>query len=166
MKVSRKVAAAALPWLLVLAAVLLQGRDWRIRAASPDEWMTVAGITVDSAVTGIDPTIHVDRAIHQPFVADWVASVREPEATGNVVVCTGRGRSDYLVESRLPRPTRLSWWIGAPCDLTPGRYFLTTVWTIDLPGEIQKIIRRNSNVFTILPPPSPDRAEPRPAEPG
>ena len=114
-------------------------------------WLDVRRVVVFDAPAGAEVLMEVDRVIHREFIADWSAVVRRWEDGGWVVECVGRGKSDYRPENALPDSVTLRWWTGGTCQtLEPGRYFISTIWTIrgnySLPD---KVVQAASNVFTV-----------------
>jgi hypothetical protein len=114
-------------------------------------WFEPRRVAVFDAPTGVDVVMEVDRVIHRQFIADWSAIVRRWEDGAWTVECVGRGKSDYHPESTLPDPLTLRWWTDGACpSLRPGRYFVSTIWTIrggyTLPD---KVVAVASNVFTV-----------------
>lgn len=132
----------AATWLLWLALVHLWPTDW---------WMRVERVLVFDAPADAPILMQVDRAIHREFRASWSVLVRRYGGGGWEVVCTARGGGDYRLDSLLPDPVTLSWWTDGQCEtLPPGRYFVSTIWTIQGgPGLPDKVIQVASNVFSV-----------------
>ena len=114
-------------------------------------WFDVRRVVVFDAPAGAEVLMEVDRVIHRDFIADWSAIVRRWQDGAWVVECVGRGKMNYSPGSALPDPVTLRWWTDGACrTLEPGRYFISTIWTIrgnySLPD---KVVQSASNVFTV-----------------
>jgi hypothetical protein len=117
----------------------------------PDRyWLEVRRVHVFDAPPGAEVILDVDRAIHRSFTAEWSVLVRRWQDGGWVIVCTGRGKSDYRPDALLPDPLTLRWWTDEACPtLDAGRYFISTIWTIRGGAMPDKVIQTASNVFTV-----------------
>lgn len=153
---------AAVVLAIIASAILLaysnyahfqaEQTDMQRRAAAlPDRWFVVRNVAVPDFVQGSDPLITYSREVREPFIGDWIVEVHK-EGDGEFQFCYGSGRSRYEANEELPSAgVLLSWFIGAKCDFTPGKYFLDTTWTIRAQGYPEKTVRFVSNPFTVLP---------------
>lgn len=131
----------AAAWLLWLGVVHLWPGSW---------WFDVRRVVVFDAPAGVEILMEVDRVIHRDFVADWSAIVRRWTDGGWTVECVGRGKSNYVPGAALPDPLTLAWWTDGACPtLPPGRYFVSTIWTIRGGGLPDKVVQVASNVFAV-----------------
>jgi hypothetical protein len=137
-------------WLLVIAAM------WALVASIPvferympaSFWLEVNHISVFDTVVGQSPLMVVDRTIHRPFKAQWIAEVERWDGDSFEVLpnCTGRGENNYSPENKLPKRLDLKWWVyPTDCTLEPGQYRIETRWT--LPGD--QTVRAVSNIFAV-----------------
>ena len=132
----------ALAYLAFKAAVIFWPASW---------WFEVRRVLVFDAIAGAEVLMEVDREIHRPFLANWFVVVRRYNDGAWEVVCTADGSADYRPEAALPDPLTLDWWTQGACpSLPPGRYLVSTIWTI--PGRRtlpDKVVQTASNVFTV-----------------
>lgn len=122
--------------------------------APTTRWLDVRSIYVNDAEEGSCPTMEVDRTIVRPFLGHLDATVFKLHSYGSVVFPpSGSGTVSHVPHTVLPQPLYLAWWMYWPrCDyLTPGRYYVRTVWTIMAHGFPRKYVTVDSNVFTISP---------------
>jgi hypothetical protein len=133
-------------WLLPLALVAGYG----VSVFWPTSWwMTVQAVLVADGPLPV--VMFVERDIARPFHAEWRVLVRQIAADSTQIVCTGQGSGDYRPDARLPDPLTLAWWTDGACaDLEPGRYFVSTIWTIRTLGH-DRLIRSESNIFEVTP---------------
>lgn len=150
MKTIRRVTFDLAPWLFIAWVAGVQLYHWIEDMTPAAAWFEVRSITVSDSQAGNPIIMDVDRAIHHPFRAKWVVSVRRMTERGLEKVCSVSGENDYKVESVLPEPLTLNWWIdGAPCALTPGHYRLDTAWVLDVTGYPPKAVSAQSNIFLV-----------------
>ena len=137
-------------WAFLLAGVWLSWLAF-IHFWPTGYWFEVRRVAAFDAPAGAEVLMDVDRTIHREFIADWSAIVRRWDAGAWTVECVGRGKSDYRPESAFPDPLTLRWWTDGACpSLRPGRYFISTLWTIRGNAYLpDKIVQTESNVFTI-----------------
>lgn len=118
-------------------------------------WLDVGGITVQDADLGESPHVSVVRTINRPFTAEWTVTLRRETPGGHATFCARHGRDDYRVDSALPSGTDLDWWMDIPSNnlpcpaIPPGRYIVTVLWTLQIPGLNPKVVRAESNTFKI-----------------
>jgi len=114
-------------------------------------WLSIEKMVVFDGVADAEVIMDVDRTIHRQFVADWSVVVREYRAGAWIVYCTGRGTSNYRPEAALPEPLTLEWWTDGACPtLEPGRYMVSTIWTVrGSQGLPDKVVQSVSNTFEI-----------------
>ncbi len=140
-------------WLLALLVgwLLLVGAPKWPNFFPASHWFEVRSISVSDSVVGVAPGMSVDRVIHRPFQADWIATVMRVEAGGgNSTLCTARGGNDYRPTASLPANLNLDWWTWPrKCDLPPGEYRLKTLWVLRLPEGATKEVRVMSDTFKI-----------------
>lgn len=138
-----------------LAAALAANVIWnRVTAISRDaapatDWLVVQAINVADGVAGND-ALHViyDRIIKSPFVGEWFADVKRADDQSNA--CLGSGKSLYEPKDTLPDVgVTLDWFMGKPCKLPAGQYYIEVVYKITPPGYPEKTYRATSNVFTL-----------------
>ena len=135
------------PWLVVGFFVV---PPWLASIEPAENWLAVSGITVGDSDAGSPILMTVNRVIHRPFIANWVATVRRVVGDGVEVTCTATSTASYRPDAVLPRPVTLDWWTyPIQCVLPPGRYRLDTVWRIDAGGGVTKLVTAESNIFTI-----------------
>jgi hypothetical protein len=115
-------------------------------------WVEIHSIHVHDARTGEVPKIDVSRTVHRSVTANWNKTVRRIEAEGLLTVCERTGSTDFLTEAVLPENVNLDWWMSgrSSCPtMQPGRYILTTVWLLQIPGRLPKELRVVSNPFEV-----------------
>ena len=135
------------PWVFV--AIML-GPQFVKQFEASENWFQVASIVIPDTRRGSPVTMTVNRVIRQPFVADWVVTVRELRPEGPVIACTASGTSAYKTEAAFPTPLTLDWWtFPIRCDLRPGKYALDTVWRIDVGSSVTKTVTAASNAFEV-----------------
>lgn len=126
---------------------------FRVTAAAwPSSWwLDVDRVAVFDSIAGADVILEVDRTIHRSFVADWSVVVRSYEEGAWTVWCTARGTSDYRPDAALPDPLTLSWWTDGECTTPPpGRYLISTIWTVRGRGGLpDKLVQSVSNIFDV-----------------
>jgi hypothetical protein len=141
-----------LPWLFLGIFAWMYGHDLKERLTGNENWYDVQSVVVLDAPEGQVPRMSVTRFIHKPFTAEWVATVRALTTDGLVTMCVGTGRSQYLPEAKLPSDIDLTWWLGKPCPLTPGKYKVDTHWTLEIPGyQGPREVTARSNIFVVTP---------------
>ena len=149
-KAQRKTAFAA---SAILVAWLLYLSVWP-QLAPASYWLRVDRIEVKDAIANNPPGMLVERHIRRPFRGSWIVSVmRESESGGGFYTyCRALGQNDYRPENVLPYALDLDWWTWPDrCPLEAGKYYLNTLWTIEVPGYPPKEVRITSNVFTMSP---------------
>lgn len=114
-------------------------------------WMSVERVAAFDGVAGAEVIMEVDRVIHRPFRAEWSVLVRAYEGAAWVVWCTAHGAGDYRPDAALPDPLTLEWWTDGECKTPPpGRYIISTIWTIQGAGALpDKVVQTASNVFEV-----------------
>lgn len=141
--------------LAATGLLLLAGAYIGLRLAVtfwPASWWFDAGpMRIADAREGEPVLIEWDRTIHRPFVGDWSVVVRRVAPRSLTVQCEARGVVDYLPTATLPEPLTLEWWTSGQCPaLTPGRYRVSTIWTIRTPAlGVNRQVVVTSNEFTI-----------------
>lgn len=135
------------PWIALL---LLSPYFW----LPTSYWFDVDYVRVANTVVGVSPALTVSRTIHRPFVASWAATVRKVESEDGVArfvtTCAATGRTNYIPEASFPKGLNLDWWtFPVHCLLDKGQYIMTTVWTINLLGGIERDVVVPSNVFMV-----------------
>ena len=137
-------------WLLLIAVVwgLMLSATTLDRYLPGSIWFEVKQVRVFDAKAGQSPLMAVDRVVHRPFQAVWIAEVEKWDNGRFTIVseCTGRGESNYSPENDLPRLLDLDWWIfPTECKLEPGQYRIETIWRLS--GGQQ--VRALSNIFAV-----------------
>ena len=146
MKISFKILLNMTPWVLISA--------WLLYAAltPASYWMEVKKIYVHDTVIGDDIPIAVDWIIHRPFVANWHTVLRKSvpgDQSSFVAICTSDGQANMFNGRQFPKDITLGWWMGQThCELTPGAYYLETIWTWEELGVHRSIVV-DSNVFKL-----------------
>jgi hypothetical protein len=139
-----------LPWLFLGIFAWMYGRDLSQQLTGTESWYEVQSVVVLDAHVGEVPKMEVTRFVRKPFTAEWVATVRRLTMEGLETVCVGTGKSRYIPESRTPANLTLSWWLDKECPLTPGKYKVDTIWTLDVPGyRGPREVTSRSNIFTV-----------------
>lgn len=150
----RRVMHAAQSWpIFWLAGMYLAFRT--LTALWPAGWwLEVDQVSVFDGVVNAEIIMDADRVIHRHFVADWAVLVRGYDGGAWVVWCTANGTGDYRPDAALPDPLTLNWWTGGQCETPPpGRYLVSTVWTIRGGGGMpDKVVQSLSNAFEISAP--------------
>lgn len=145
----RGVAVALILFALALAAPSLGGFVDRFVPVS--FWFEVRSVHVFDAPAGEDPRMAVDRTIHRPFTARYIAIVRRRGENGFSHFCSGSDTTDYQPDAAFPDPLTLSWWTWPKrCALPPGTYRLDTLWRIETQTGVVRDLRNRSNEFRIL----------------
>ena len=138
--------------LVVLACAYLLFRA--ATAAWPASWwLTVDRVAVFDTLVPAEIVLFVDRAIHRPFVGEWSVLVRRFDEGEWTIVCAASGVSDYRPDAALPDPLTLDWWTNGQCGTpSPGRYLISTIWTIkgEQYGLPDKVVQALSNVFEVM----------------
>lgn len=113
-------------------------------------WPASWWLEVRSVYVAPDLSMVVDRTIKRPFRGEWTASVRKWDG-GWISVCTATGSSPYKPDAKLPAKLDLSWWTDGGCNtLQPGKYMLTTAWTITGLGLLpDKVVSIDSQPFEV-----------------
>lgn len=125
-----------------------------------DEFFVVNSLTIENAVYGEDPIMHVDREIRQPFPGTWFARIAT--STGEWV-CGNSGSSPYKPDARLPDVVRLfDFWLFIDANtpnqfcrkgfypLPPGCYIVDTTWEIqDERVQPPRLVDVRSNEFCV-----------------
>lgn len=113
-------------------------------------WFEVRSVHINDTVAGTPATMDVDRTVHRPFHARWVAEVERETDGAFAAACTASGENNYNPEAAFPTPLDLDWWTWPiECRPGPGRYQVETRWTIVSPFWPDKEIVFRSNTFTI-----------------
>lgn len=138
--------------ILVLGWMLMLGMSAYERFRPASDWLVVDSVFVMDTTIGIPPTMHVDRHVKQSFEADWKVTVDRLLDTGRYTrVCFAGGSGDYSPDRDLPKLLDLDWWTF-PTKCTPalpGKFRVTTLWTLHLGGGITKEVRQVSNEFNV-----------------
>lgn len=127
--------------------------------APASNWLTVENVTIPSFHMGEDPTILVERTIHQGFYGVWAVDFEQVTDSGVIYTCGFQGRADYSTNALLPNPLHLSWWVyekNNPLSncmekAKTGNYRLCTTWRIYPEGYPEKRVKTCSNIFEVLP---------------
>jgi len=152
-------ALLALLTVIMVMGVLLPGALYLYEARMPGTaWFEVHDIVVNDAVEGEIPTANIDRTVHQSVYTERHATIyRLDPARGWYHWCQRTTMRDYRTGQVLP-PTQitLEFWLDIPpsptCpDLVPGEYILTVTWLLHPEGFPDKTVRKESNVFTVVP---------------
>lgn len=117
-------------------------------------WYEVTSVKVADARAGQQVPMVVVREIHRPFVGAWRVSIRRWGESGWHVLCQAHGVANYRSGSELPNNLTLDWWTGGDCQtLPPGRYVISTGWTIkpEISFIPEKTILIDSNIFEVEP---------------
>lgn len=113
-------------------------------------WLEVHRVQVDDTTHLESPRMEVVRRIKTPFKARWTVTVMREGARGYYTFCTAHGFNDYRPENELPDDMRLDWWTWpTQCRLPEGRYYVNTLWVLEIPGFPEKEVRSRSNVFQV-----------------
>lgn len=138
----RPVFLASVFWLALLGVLHLWPASW---------WFDVRSVTVANAKQGGMVAMLIDRDIRRPFRGRWYVTLRQWTDGGWLTLCNATGASNYLPEARFPRRLDLRWWTDGQCrPLPPGRYHITTSWTIETPAFLpDKTITVDSNIFEV-----------------
>jgi hypothetical protein len=138
-------------WALFWLAVLYLTFKITVSVWPAGWWLSVERVLVFDGVADAEIIMDVDRTIHREFVADWSVVVREYQSGAWVVACTARGTSNYKPDAALPDPLTLDWWTDGACPrLGPGRYIVSTIWTVRGSNALpEKVIQSASNTFEI-----------------
>lgn len=149
--VRRVISAAANSWALFWLATLYLIFKITVAVWPAGFWMSVERVLVFDGAADAEIIMDVDREIHRSFLADWSVVVRKYRDGAWVVDCTARGTSDYRPEAALPNPLTLDWWTDGACpSLPPGRYMISTIWTVQgRHGLPDKVIQSVSNTFLV-----------------
>lgn len=144
-------------WIALATMPLARGAAMMLTPAS--KWLDVHAVYVSDAWVGECPVMHVRRQINRDFVGRFTATLHREvdpdddhrEAGWVIVPPTSTSVAPYRVGARLPNPLMLDWWMEwKTCPvLAPGRYSVTTVWSIEPDGIYSPQVTAISNVFTI-----------------
>lgn len=134
------------PWLVTI--LLLPLMLW-----PASYWLDVQAIVVRSAQVGQPLSMVVDREVRRPFLGNWHVTIRQWDGAGWLTWCNASGKSNYRKDARYPKDLALQWWTDGQCHpLPPGRYKVTTAWTIQNEGLVpDKIVVADSNIFEVTP---------------
>ena len=137
-------------WQYIVAVTLLFVCALALHFWPASWWFDVRSISVASGLVSEKLAMTVDRTIKRPFVAGWSVTLRQWDG-GWVVVCRATGDGDYRLDAKFPTNLTLAWWTANQCHpLPPGKYMLSTTWTIRGLGIIpDKIVQATSNTFEI-----------------
>lgn len=138
--------------LIVLLAVMVYSG---LMLWPPTYWYRPGPVVVFDSLVGEPVYMHFDREIRRGFFATWATAVRKASPTGWEVTCAASGAQDYRVDTQLPDPLTLRWWSDGKCSNIdePGNYFVSTVWHIHPWLGPEKVVRVDSNFFTVVNPP-------------
>jgi hypothetical protein len=131
--------------ILLFSVMITMAYSW-----PPSYWMDVKTVQVDNSYVGNEIPMAVRREIYKPFKGTWLVTIRKFE--GNWVVwCNATGASNYNEEAHLPKDLTMKWWTSGQCyPLPPGKYQVTTSWSIDTALMLpDKIITTESNIFEV-----------------
>lgn len=135
------IAIAAL-WMLVMLIPTVE------RYLPASIWFEVTEVRVYDARAGQTPLMAVERKVHRPFQASWIAEVERWDGDRFEIIpqCTGRGENNFAPDNTLPKSLDLRWWVyPADCRLETGQYRIETRWTLQ--GGQQ--VRALSNIFAV-----------------
>lgn len=142
---------------IALALVLMFGTEnltqWHRNSLPIEDWVDVRSVFVPDHVVNQDALVVYDRDIKKPFIADWTVKAM-PVEESPTFICEAAGKKDYVAgDKNLPDAGITLEYIfrAHPCKWEPGDYILKTTWIIKRPGYEDVVLRRNSNVFKILP---------------
>lgn len=121
-------------------------------------WYTIGTIFVEDSVQGRGDKVRLEYSgvIHRPANIKYNVTVRNFR-THQIVSDYSSGVIPYTPNSTRPVPITFGWWSpNSPrlYNLEPGRYVMSTCWTIVEPfwGIVPpKSACAESNVFTIYP---------------
>ena len=133
---------SALLWLAIGTAVL------QLWPAS--YWFDVRRVYVSDPVLLGNAEMAVTREIKREFFARWHVTIKQWDG-GWVSWCSANGAGNYTKQSKLPKHLDVAWWTTGQCPKMPlGKYYITTVWNIEIPGLMpDKRIVVDSNVFDV-----------------
>ena len=131
-------------WLALLVALYAWPASW---------WLDLRSVNIAGTTQGKPLLMLVERDVHRHFRGRWYATVRQWDGAGWIAYCNAAGVSNYVPESRFPRPLDLEWWTAGQChQLPPGRYRITTSWLIETPAWVpDKTVTVDSHVFEVRP---------------
>lgn len=134
-------------WVAVVLSLLWLGTLAVVHWWPATYWMEVRSVSIAG-----DLTLTVDRTIKREFQGAWVVSVRRWNG-GWEQACASSGESLYRSSRKLPERLDLDWWTRGACKtLTPGKYRVSTAWTIRGAGVLpDKILEIDSNTFEVPP---------------
>ena len=130
--------------LLLFSALGLSWSVWTMVSTDPDAYMQVR-VSIPDHAAGDDPLITYDRIIHKPFRAAWLVEMHRFDGDVSRFVCSGAGENEYDPLEKIGEVHLYAWYMGAECDVPPGRYVLKTVWRT----HTGVAIKNHSNTFTI-----------------
>lgn len=125
-------------------------------STSAEHYLEVGGVLVADTKVGKSPQVRIERNIKHDFTGEWNVTLRRQIGDSFAFFCSRQGKSDYWTNIGLPAQTDLNWWMGIPpsppCEtIPPGRYVVSMSWIIELPGQERKIVRAESNLFSVVP---------------
>ncbi len=115
----------------------------------PTNWLYVQNLNVADGIS-MDPNIPVvyNRAVRRPFVGQWFAEVKNADT--QALVCNGSGTNFYEPKDTIPESSvTLDWFIGKPCPLPSGQYYIETTYKIKPDSYPEKTYQVVSNIFTV-----------------
>lgn len=135
----------AVGFLIFKAVTILWPSSW---------WLEVESVIAFDTPEGEEVLMEVERTIHRDFTGEWAVAVRRAENGGWTVWCTANGANWYSKDAALPNPLTLRWWTNGQCETPPpGKYLISTVWTIRGAGGLpDKFVDTTSNVFRVARP--------------
>lgn len=121
-----------------------------------EAFYNVRKIRVENTSVGKSPRVLVDREVLKTFTGERVATLYKMSDHVRHMVCTNTTFRLFVERSVLPAFTNLEWWMNRPtydpCPaLAPGEYLLSLSWIIELTEFPNKIVRAESNIFTVTP---------------
>lgn len=134
----------------VLASLFLAA--WLVVNLWPASWwMTVRGISVAAATTDQPVEIIFDRTIHRPASILSTVRILRWDDQGWVTECNSDVERDTTPGITLPMPFTFSLWTRGRCPdtLPEGRYRVVARWIIEGGMLPDKVIRAESNIFTV-----------------
>lgn len=128
-------------------------RQWWRNSEPIENWVDMRSVFVPDHVINQEALVVYDRDIKKPFIADWTVKA-VPIDESPTFICEASGKKDYVAgDTNLPDAGITLEYIfrAHPCKWEPGDYLLKTTWIVKRPGYNDVLIRRNSNVFRVLP---------------
>lgn len=118
----------------------------------PTHWVTFDKIFIHDTVDGVPPVISFKAAIKREFVAKWHVIVRranEADQSEFIAYCVTDGSALMYPDRKFPVVMTMDYWTAPNhCKLTPGVYYVETIWSWNAFGAEHSVVT-DSNVFSV-----------------